>query len=95
MSYSLIVCSEIPFSESLCFIGNSQFIFSVRDLTRFCWMEVFTELNLQSHLRATFVLYVPFYKPAFGIIYLIIIRSSFIDVLSYQDGFHLLVFDVG
>ena len=71
----LIVCLEIPFSEILCLIETSQFIFSVDDLTRFCQMEVFTELNLRTHLRTIFVLYVPFYKPAFAIIYLTTIFS--------------------
>ena len=101
MSYLLFICSclivrsEIHFSESLCFIGTSQFISSVHDLTRFCLMLVLTELNLRTHLRAIFVLLVPFYKPAFDIIYLIAIRFSIIDASSYQEGFHLLVLDAG
>ena len=66
----LIVCSEILFSESLCFIGASQFISPIQYLTRFCFMWDFTELNLRNHLRDIFILCVPFYKPAFGIIYL-------------------------
>ena len=54
----------------------------------------FTELNFRTNLRATFVLCVPFYKTDFAIIYLTVIRfSSIIDVLSYQDGFHLFVLD--
>ena len=53
MSYSLFGNS---FSESLCFIGTSQFISPVQDLTRFCLIRVFTELNLQTHLRAVFIL---------------------------------------
>ena len=47
----LIVCSEIPFSESLCFIGASQFISPIQYLTRFCFMWNSTELNLRTHLR--------------------------------------------
>ena len=64
----LIVCSEIPFSESLCFIGTSQFISSLYDLTRFFLMWVFTELNFRTHLRGIFVLCVSFYKPVCAII---------------------------
>ena len=82
-------------SESLCFIGTSQFISPVNDLTRFCLIWVFTELNLRTQLRAIFVLCVLFYKPTFAIIYLTAIRFSIIDVLSYQEGFHLFVFDAG
>ena len=90
-----LVCSEINFSESLCFIGTSQFISSIHDLTRFCLMWVFepTELNLRTHLRAIYILFVPFYKLAFYIIYLI--RFSIIDVSSYREGFRLFVFDPG
>ena len=91
----LIVHSEIHFSESLCFIGTSQFISSVYDLTPFYLMWVFTEFNLRTHMWAVFDLCVPFYKPAFDIIYLIAIRFSIIDVSSYQEGFHLFVFDAG
>ena len=91
----LILCSEIHFSESLCFIGTSQFISSVYDLTPFYLMWVFTEFNLRTHMWAVFDLCVPFYKPAFDIIYLIAIRFSIIDVSSYQEGFHLFVFDAG
>ena len=58
-------------------------------------MSGFTELNLQTHLKAIFVICVPFYKPAFAIIYLTPIRFSLIDVLSYQECFNLFVFDVG
>ena len=90
-----MVCSEIPFSESLGFIGAIQLISAIQDLIRFFLMWVFTELNLRTHLRAIFVLCVPFYEPAFTIIYLLAIRFSIIDVLSYQEGFHLFVFDVG
>ena len=79
-----IVCSEIRFSERLCFIGTSQFISSVQDLTHFCLMWVLTKLSLQTHLRAIFVLCVPFYRPAFDIIYLIVILFSVIDVSSYS-----------
>ena len=81
----LIVRSKIHFSESLCFIGTSQFISSVHDLTRFCLMWVLAELNLRTHLRIIFVLCVPFYKPPFDIVYLIAIRFSIIDVSSYQE----------
>ena len=91
----LIVRSEIHFSESLCFIGTSQFISSVYDLTRFCLMWVFTEFNLRTHMWAVFALCVPFYKPAFDMICLIAIRISIIGVWSYQEGFHLFVFDAG
>ena len=91
----LIVRSEIPFSERFCVIGTSQFISSVHDLTRFCLMWVFTEFNLRTQMWAIFVLCVPFYKPAFDIIYLIAIRFNIIDVSSYQEGFHLFVFDAG
>ena len=80
----LIVCSEIPFSESLCFIGTSQFISAAHDLTRFCLMWSFTELNLRTHLRASFALCVPFYKPIFAIIYLTALLFSIIDALSYN-----------
>ena len=89
----LIVRSEIHFSDSLCFIGTSQFISSVHDLTRFYLRWVFTEFNLQT--RAVFALCVPFSKPAFDIVYLIAIRFSTIDVSSYQEGFHKFVFDAG
>ena len=91
----LIVCSEIPFNENLCFIRTNQFISLVHDLTRFCLMWGFTELNLRTQLRATHDLCVPFYKPAFAIIYLTAIRFSIIDVLSYKEGFHLFIFDAG
>ena len=64
----LILCSEIHFSESLCFIGTSQFIYSVQYLTRFCLTWVFTKLHLQTHLRAISVLCVSFYQPAWAII---------------------------
>ena len=90
-----MVCSEIPFSESLCFIGASQFISPILYSTRFCFMWDSTELNLRTHLRVIFVLCVTFYKPAFAIIYLTAIRFSIIDVLGYQEGFHLFVFDAG
>ena len=56
-------------------------------------MWVFTELNLQTHLRFLFVICAPFYKPAFAIICLTATLSSIIDALSYQEGFHLFVFD--
>ena len=101
MFYLLIICScliarlEINFSESFCFIGTSQFISSVHDLTDFYLMWVFTEFNLRTHMWAVFVLCVPFYKPAFDIIYLIAIRFSIIDVSSYREGFNLFVFDAG
>ena len=91
----LIVCSEIPFSESFCFVGASQFISPMQYLTRFCFMWDFSELNLRTHLRVIFVLCVPYYKPAFAIIYLTAIRFSIIDVSGYQEGFHLFVFDAG
>ena len=90
-----MACLEIPFSESLCFIGTSQSISGVHDLTRFCLMSVFIELNLRTHLRIIFVLCVPFYKPAFAIIYLTAINFSIMDVLSYQECFHLFPFNVG
>ena len=80
----LIVRSEFHFSESLCFIGISQFISSVHDLTRFCLTQVLNELNLQTHLRAVFVFCVPFYKPVFDIIYLIAIRFSIVDVSIFK-----------
>ena len=76
-----MACLEIPFSESLCFIGTSQSISRVHDLTRFCLMSVFIELNLRTHLRVIFVLCVPFYKPAFSAICLAAISFSIIDVL--------------
>ena len=56
-------------------------------------MWVFTELNLQTDLRFLFVLCVPFYKPYFAIICLTATLSSIIDALSYQEGFHLFVFN--
>ena len=56
-------------------------------------MWVFTELNLQTDLRFLFVLCVPFYKPSFAIICLTATLSSIIDALSYQEGFHLFVFN--
>ena len=87
----LIVCSEIPFSESFCFIEASQFISPVQYMTHFCLMWDFTELNLRTHLRDIFVFCVPFYKPAFAIIYLAAIRFSIIDVSGYQEGFHFLL----
>ena len=90
----LIVCSEIPFSESLCFIGASQFISSIQYLTRFCFMWDYVGY-LRTHLRVIFVLCVSFYEPAFAIIYLTAIRFSIIDVSGYQEGFHLFVFDAG
>ena len=83
----LIVCSELPFSESLYSIRTSRFISAVHELTRFCPMWGFTELNFWTHLRAIFVLCVPFYKPAFAIICLTTIRFSIIDILSYQETF--------
>ena len=89
----LIVHSEVHFSESLCFIGTSQFISSAHGLTRFCLMWVFTELNLRFHLMAIFVFCSPFYKPAFDIIYVIAIHFSIVNVSSYQEGFHLFVFN--
>ena len=58
-------------------------------------MWVFTEFNLQTHMRAVFVLCVRFYKPAFDIIYLTAIRFSIIGVSSYRERFHLFVFDAG
>ena len=85
----LIVHLEIHFSESLCFIGTSQLISSVHDLICFCLMWVLTKSNLWTPLRAIFVLCIPFYKPAFDIIYLITIYFSITDVSSYQEGFHL------
>ena len=91
----LTVCSEISFSESKCFMETSQFISPVHDLTHFCLMWVFTELNLRTPLRAIFVFCVPFYKPTFAIICLTAINFSITDILSYQEGFHLFVFDVG
>ena len=72
----LIVCSEIPFSESLCFIEASQFNSPIQYLTSFCFMWDSAELNLRTHLRVIFVLYVPFYKPVFAIIYLTAISFS-------------------
>ena len=101
MFYLLFVCSclivrlEIYFNENLCFIGTSPLISSVHDLTRFCLIRVFTELNSQTHLRTVFFFCVPFYKPAFIIVYLIAFRFSVIDVLSYQEDFRLFVFDAG
>ena len=90
----LIVRSEIHFSESLCFIGTGQFISSAHDLTRFYLMWVFTDFNLQTLMWAVFALCVPFYKPAFDIIYLIAMRFSIINVSSYQEGFHLFLMPV-
>ena len=87
--------SEIHFSESFCFIGTSQFISSVHDLTPFYLMWVFIEFNLRTHMWDVFVLSVPFYKLPFDIIYLIAMRFSIIDVSSYREGFHLFVFDAG
>ena len=55
-------------------------------------MSVFTELNLQTHLTAIFVLCVPIYKLAFAIIYLTVIPFFIIDVLYHEEGFHLFVF---
>ena len=90
----LIVLSEIHFSESLCFIGTGQFISSVHDLTRFYLMWVFTDFNLRTLMWAVFALCIPFYKPAFDIIYLIAMRFSIINVSSYQEGFHLFLMPV-
>ena len=101
MFYLLFICSclavrsKIHFSESLCFIGTSQFISSVHDWTHFCLIWVPTELNLRTYLRTIFVYCVLFDKPVFDIVYLIAIRFSIIDVSSYQEGFHLFVFDAG
>ena len=67
----------------------------MHDLTRFRLMWVFTDLSLRTHLRAIFVLCVPFYKLAFAVIYLLAIHFSIIDILSYQQGFHLFVSDAG
>ena len=53
------------FQWELLFIGTSQPISVVDDLACFCLISGFTELNLQTHLRAIFVLCVPFYMPAF------------------------------
>ena len=64
----LTVCSEIPFGESLCYIGTSPFISALRDSTRFCLMWGLIELNFRSSLRTIFVLCVLFYKPTFAII---------------------------
>ena len=77
----LIARSEIHFSESFCFIGTSQFISSVHDLTHIYLMWVFTEFNLGTHMWAVFALCVPFYKPAF-------------DRISYPYVFLLLMFRV-
>ena len=90
-----MACLEIPLSESLCFIGTSQSISRVHDLTPFCLMWVFIELHLRTHLRVIFVLCDPFYKPAFAVICLAAISFSIIDVLSYQECLHLLAFHVG
>ena len=95
ISSCLIVRSEIHFSESLCFIGTSQFISSAHDLTRLYLMWIFTEFNLRTHMWAVIALCVPFCKPVFDIICLIAIRFSIIDVSSYQEEFHLFVFDAG
>ena len=75
------------------FKGTSHFISAVHGFTRFCIMWVFTELNLRTHFRVTFFLCVPFYNPAYAIIYLTPVLFCIIDVLSYQDGLHLFVFD--
>ena len=85
----LIVRWEIHFNESLCFIETSPLISSVHDLTRFCLMWVFTEFNLWTHLKAIFILCVSFYKPAFDMSYLIAMRSFNVDVMNYQESFHL------
>ena len=77
------------------FKGTSHFIPAVHGFTHFCIMWVFTELNLRTHFRATFFLCVPFYNPAYAIIYLTPVLFCIIDVLSYQDGLHLFVFDAG
>ena len=65
MSYSLFGNN---FTESLCYIQTSQFISTLQDLTRFCMMWIFTELNFRTLLRARFVLCDLFYKPTFLII---------------------------
>ena len=101
MFYLLIICSchivrlEIHSSKSLYFIGTIQFIFSVQDLTCFCLVCIFTELNLGTHLWAKFVLCIPFYNTAFDIICLIAICFSITHVSSYQEGFHLFAFNAG
>ena len=64
----LIVCSEIPFSESLCFTGTSQLVSAVFDLSRFCLVWLFTHFNLWTHFRAIFVLCAHIDEPAFAII---------------------------
>ena len=87
--WCLIVRWEIHFNESLCFIETSPLISSVHDLTRFCLMWVFTEFNLWTHLKAIFILCVSFYKPAFDMSYLIAMRSFNVDVMNYQESFHL------
>ena len=89
LSACLLVRWEIHFNEGLCFIGTSQFISSVHDLTRFCLLWVFTEFNLRTHLKAIFIPCVPFYKPAFDMIYLIAMRFSNVDVMNYQESFDL------
>ena len=90
----LIVCSEIPFSESLCFIGASQFISPIQYLTPFCFMWDFTELNLRTHLRDICVLCVPFYKPVFAMIYLTVIRFSIIYVSGFQQRVSIYLFSM-
>ena len=79
----LIACSEIPFSESLCLIGTSQFISPIHDLTCFFLMWVFGELDLRTHLTTIFVLCVPFYKPAFAMIYLTAIRIKRVSIYLF------------
>ena len=89
----LILCSEIPFSESLCFTGTSQLVSSVFDLSRFCLVWLFTHFNLRTHFRAIFVLCAPIDE---RLCYnLTAIRFSTTDVLSYQEGFHLFAFHAG
>ena len=90
----LIVCSEVPLSESLCSIGTSQFISPVHDLTRFCLMWSFTELNFWTHLRAIFVLCVLFYEAAFAIIYLITIRFFYYWCFELSRGFPVICFSM-
>ena len=88
----LVVCSEIQFSESLCFIRTSRFISVVHNLTCFCLIWGFTELILRTHMRALFVLCVYFYKHAFPTIYLKVTILPIIDILSYQVDFHMFCF---
>ena len=92
----LLMCYSLfrnPFEGEIVFYRNHSIHFCCTWFDLFLSDVGFHWVEFTNPLEGYFCSLRSFYKPTFAIIYLTAIRFSIIDVLSYQNGFNLFVFD--